>query len=64
MAKSNHSNAKVVPFFQSRRKGKGYRKFDLNRNKEGSVRKVNGKVYVDFMYLGERVREPSGLPWN
>ena len=64
MAKSSKSNAKVVPFSQSRRKGKSYRKFDLNRNKEGSVRKVNDKVYVDFMYMGERVRESSGLPWN
>ncbi len=25
---------------------------------------MNGKVYVDFYYLGERVRENSGLAWN
>lgn len=37
---------------------------NLNHNKEGSVRKINGKVYVDFMYLDHRVREPSGLPWT
>ena len=40
------------------------RKIGINSNKIGSVRNVNGKVYVDFMYLGERVREPSGLKWN
>lgn len=40
------------------------RKTSINRNKDGSVRKTNGLVYVDFMYLGERVRESSGLRWN
>ena len=40
------------------------RKEGLNSNKQGSVRNVNGKVYVDFMYLDERVRESSGLVWN
>jgi integrase len=40
------------------------RKSSINRNKEGSVRRTNGLVYVDFMYLGERVRESSGLRWN
>ena len=40
------------------------RKDGLNSNKLGSVRNVNGKVYVDFMYLDERVRESSGLSWN
>ena len=33
-------------------------------NKEGSVRNINNQVYVDFMYLGERVRESAGLPWT
>jgi len=36
----------------------------LNTNKEGVVRNINGKVYVDFMYCDQRVRETSGLPWN
>lgn len=36
----------------------------LNVNKEGTVREINGKVYVDFLYLGQRVRESSGLPWS
>jgi len=58
------SEAKVIPFPQSVSRDKKSRKSGLNRNKEGSVRKVNGKVYVDFKYLGERVREPSGLVWN
>lgn len=40
------------------------RKQGLNRNKNGSVRKINGMIYVDFIYLGERVREPSGFCWN
>ena len=40
------------------------RKSGINQNREGSVRNINGQVYVDFFYLNERVREPSGLPWN
>ncbi|MBU1417313.1 MAG: site-specific integrase [Proteobacteria bacterium] len=28
------------------------------------MRKINNKVYVDFYYLDERIREPSGLIWN
>ena len=40
------------------------RKSSLNRNKKGSVREINGKVYVDFIYLGERVRESTGMPWS
>jgi len=40
------------------------KKLSLNQNKDGVVRNINGKVYVDFMYCGERVRETAGLPWN
>lgn len=40
------------------------RKSGLNRNKEGSIRNIAGTVYVDFIYLNERVRESAGLPWN
>jgi len=43
---------------------KSGRKKGRNHNKNGSVRNIHGKIYVDFMYLGERVREPSGLVWN
>jgi len=56
--------AKVIPLPQPRRPAERQRKSGQNRNRNGSVRKINGKVYVDFMYLGERVREPSGLVWN
>jgi integrase len=40
------------------------RKSGINKNREGSVRNTNGKVYLDFIYLGKRVRETTGLPWN
>ena len=33
----------------------------INRGKFGSVRNVNQKIYFDFFYLGNRVREPSGI---
>ncbi len=40
------------------------RKKGVNRNKKGSVRNINGTIYVDFYYLDERVRESSNLSWN
>ncbi len=40
------------------------RKDGINRNRNGSVRKISGSVYVDFIYLGDRVRENAGLTWN
>lgn len=58
------SLARVVTFPRKKRLDEQSRKTGLNRNREGSVRKINGKVYVDFMYLDERVRESSGLVWN
>ncbi|MBL6996553.1 Arm DNA-binding domain-containing protein, partial [Desulfobacula sp.] len=64
MAKVNVTQAKIIKFPQPAKLSDKARKSGLNRNKEGSVRKVNGKVYVDFMYLGERVRESSSLAWN
>ena len=48
----------IIPFPS---KKKAPRKAGLNRNRMGSVRSMNGKLYVDFMYLGERVREKAGL---
>ena len=42
-------------------KEKVSRKAGLNRNRKGSVRSINEKLYVDFIYLGERVREKAGL---
>ena len=56
--------ATVIAFPKQRKRAEKARKSGLNHNKEGSVRNVNGAVYVDFMYLDERVRETSGLPWN
>jgi hypothetical protein len=55
-------NLKVIDFTQ-------YRDDDDRRPKrkrskkrlKGSVYGRNGKLWVDFRYLGERVREPSGL---
>lgn len=56
---------KVIELFpQGKKRAEHSRKSGLNCNKEGSVRRLNGKAYIDFMYLGERVRESSGLPWN
>jgi len=49
---------RVIPFPS---KKKAPRKAGLNRNRMGSVRNINGKLYVDFIYLGERVREKAGI---
>jgi integrase len=59
------SSATVIrfPVVDNQKKQKG-RKEGLNVNREGSVRKIHGDVYVDFIYLNERVRENAGLPWN
>ena len=64
MAKSLSSNEKIIIFPQNKTGDAASRKTGLNQNREGSVRKINGKVYVDFMYLGERVRESSQLDWT
>lgn len=56
--------AAVLPFPAKKKQASGKRKSGLNKNREGSVRNVNGKIYVDFTYLGERIREPSNLDWN
>jgi len=53
--------ARIIPFPG---KKKAPRKAGFNRNREGSVRGINGKLYVDFIYLGERVREKAGLDDN
>jgi integrase len=64
MSNGLKSQLKIIDFPVDPKKPKKPRKSGLNKNREGSVRKVNEKVYVDFMYLGERVRESSGLKWN
>jgi integrase len=58
------TQAEIIEFPQPKKRTPPPRKTGLNNNKDGSVRKVNGKVYVDFIYLGERVRECAGIPWN
>jgi integrase len=58
MSESAVLETTVIPFPSKR---KAPRKAGLNRNRMGSVRSINGKLYVDFMYLGERVREGAGL---
>ncbi|HOV88032.1 MAG TPA: DUF3596 domain-containing protein [Syntrophobacteraceae bacterium] len=64
MANARASQGNVVAFPGPRKRREKKRKSGLNHNKEGSVRNVNGRVYVDFIYLDERVRESSGLDWN
>jgi len=64
MTKDSGLQAQIISFPKLIKSGDTPRKSGLNRNREGSVRKVNKKVYVDFIYLGERVREASGLPWS
>ena len=64
MAGKNEANATVIKFRGKPKRITKPRKSGLNRNKLGSVRKINGNVYVDFMYLDERVRESSGIDWN
>jgi integrase len=54
-------NGNIVPL---PKKAKKTRKKEFNRNKNGSVRRINDQVYVDFIYLSERVRESSGLKWT
>jgi len=54
----------IIEFKANERKKVVKRKEGINKNRNGSVRKVNGRVYVDFPYLGIRVRESSGLSWN
>ena len=64
MANKNKAVAKIIRFPKSGKQRVKAPEINLNTNKEGSVRQINGKVYVDFIYLGERVRESSELPWN
>jgi len=65
MTHTSWTVAKVIELYpKKKRRNKKLQKSKLNHNKYGTVRKINGKVYADFMYLDERVRESSGLPWN
>jgi integrase len=60
----NSCERKVLALPIKPAKARKSRKTNFNKNRDGSVRKINGLVYVDFIYLGVRVREPSGLTWN
>ena len=56
---------KIVQIAHYRKKKKNRRKRDsLNAGKKGRVYSRGGKLWVDFRYLGERVRERSGLKDN
>jgi len=55
----------VIQITQHREKVKKKREIDrLNTGKKGRVYSRGGKLWVDFRYLGERVRESSGLENN
>ncbi len=62
MAISTRAEARVIEFPKKKRQKQ--RKAGLNVNKEGSVRNINGQVYIDFIYYNERARENSGMPWT
>lgn len=65
MSNSKTKKSEVIQFSQLKSvKPKKSRKKGLNTNKSGSVRNINGKIYVDFIYMDERVREHAGMPWN
>jgi len=46
MTNSIGSQTKVVEFPQQKKRSEKSRKTGINLNKEGSVRNVNGKVYM------------------
>jgi integrase len=64
MTNSIGQQTKVILFPQPKKRSEKSRKSGINCNKEGSVRNINERIYVDFMYLGERVRESAKLKWN
>ena len=54
--------AKIIDFPQVRKSDKKARLRDsVNAGKKGRVYGRGGKLWVDFQYLGQRVREPAGL---
>ena len=56
------AKASVLEFPQDRKASKKVSKPDrLNENKKGRVFERGAKLWVDFYYMNERVREPSGL---
>jgi len=57
----NMKQHKVIEITQFRERRESDR---LNAGKKGRVYSRGGKLWVDFHYLGKRVREPSGLEDN
>jgi len=54
--------ATVIEFPSDREKKEQIRKRKpINSGKKGRIYSRSGKLWVDFHYLGQRVREPSGL---
>jgi len=54
--------AKIIDFPKHPQIAKNKRKSDqLNTRRKGSVFSRSGKLWVDFYYMNQRVREPTGL---
>ena len=51
----------VIEITQYRKKEQKRKSAGLNTGKKGRVYSRRGKLWVDFRYLGERVREPTGM---
>lgn len=62
MEQNQTTQAQVLEFPKAKT-GKS-RKSGINKNRDGSVRNIHGNVYLDFLYLGERIRANTGLPYN
>jgi len=54
----------IVEISRYREKEKRRKRDRLNVGRKGRIYGRSGKLWVDFRYLGERVREPSGLDDN
>jgi len=54
----------IVEISRYREKEKRRKRDRLNVGRKGRIYSRSGKLWVDFRYLGERVREPSGLDDN
>lgn len=54
----------VITITQYRKSDQNRRRDHLNAGKRGRVYSRGGRLWVDFHYFGERVREPSGLDDN
>jgi integrase len=66
MEQEVHSESMVIFEGVREKGGLACRKtLGINRGIRGSVRNLNGMIYLDFHYIGIRVREPyGGLRWD